>query len=448
MFKRLFPFILGSALYACQPSEIAPIKTPLPACGKSVLMGYADKSSYTTGETIDVYLQSSTDLQCGLGFYDVKGNLVFSSDVSLYKQAIASPQPWEYGFSFSIFSRILLPTTLASGIYFIEGQIPIVVKSPSPADVTVVYPSNTIAAYNPSGGKSLYGFNSTGNIASHIVSFFRPLNDQSELARCNDCLKWFPSLSDFSINYISDADLRDYSSFGASKVLVIAGHSEYWTRAARENFDQYIKSGGNSVLLSGNSMWWHVRYSDNGSQLICYRDSKLDPESNPLMKTIIWKDPTLNLSIVKSIGADFDGGGYGLRADNGWDGYKIVNPASPLLEGLNLKQGDILSAPSDECDGAPIKGFDVNGYPILDNQYNFDKYELIGFDKGTRGGLETYPTFIALRATPTSGIVINMGSNDWCSSSCIGHPVAGNPLKAITKNAIRKLVNGSPVFSN
>ena len=202
------------------------------------------------------------------------------------------------------------------------------------------------------------------------------------------------------------------------------------------------------MLLSGNSMWWQVRYSFDQRQLICYRDAKADPESDPLLKTIRWTESSLDFSIVKSIGGDFDHGGYGLKTDSGWDGYKIANPASPLLEGLNLKRGDIIKVPSEECDGAPIKDFDSEGFPILNNKFNFLKFELIGYDRGTRAGKETYPTFIAMKATPASGIIINMGSTDWCSSTGMGHEKDGHALRTITKNAIQKLITGSPVFSN
>jgi hypothetical protein len=446
---RLLLSVIVFGFYGCHVEDnIAPSKPPLPPCGNSVIEGYTDKSSYFPNEVVNVFLQSSTDLQCGLGFYDSKGKLAFSADVALYQQIANVNQPWKYGYNFSIHSEVAIPRTLPSGVYFIENQIPIIVKSSAPAKVTVVYPFNTISAYNSSGGKSLYGFNSTDYIGSPVVSFLRPLSDRDEHNRCDECLKWLPSLTDISFNYISDLDLDNYSSFAGSKVLVIAGHSEYWTRRARNNFDRFVSSGGHSVLLSGNSMWWQARYSDDRNQLICYRDATADPEPNPLMKTILWTDPQLNFSIVKSIGSDFNGGGYGLRTDNGWNGYKIVNPASPLLEGLNLKRGDIVSVPSDECDGAPIKSFDADGFPILDNTYNFEKLELIGFDKGTRGGVETFPTFIAMRATPTSGVIVNMGASDWCSPTGVGHVTAGYPLKTITRNAIRKLVDGVTVFSD
>ncbi len=53
-------------------------------------------------------------------------------------------------------------------------------------------------------------------------------------------------------------DLEDYSEIAGAKVVVIIGHSEYWTRRARENFDRYVLEGGNALVLSGNTMWWQV----------------------------------------------------------------------------------------------------------------------------------------------------------------------------------------------
>jgi hypothetical protein len=147
-------------------------------------------------------------------------------------------------------------------------------------------------------------------------------------------------------------------------------------------------------------MWWQVRYSADYTNMICYKDALLDPESDPLLKTINWDKDELHYSILSSIGADFSRGGYGLQDDAGWDGFKISTPGSPLLKGLWLKQGDTLSLPSGEYDGAPILGFDANGYPVLDSvQLNFKKIELIGFDKGSRAGKETIGTFIVFQVS-------------------------------------------------
>jgi hypothetical protein len=416
-----------------------------PSCSKNVVEGYTDKTSYFPGEVANVYIQAYQTFQCGLGFYDPSGKLIFSSDVEIFPQTPSVNQPW-LGFNYSIYCEVKIPGTVGSGVYFIENKIPIVIKSVAQANVTVVFPINTINAYNASGGKSLYSFNSSDLISSPVISYLRPIENDDEKARCMECFKWFPSLTGINFRYISDQDLDDYSSLSGTKILIIPGHSEYWTRKARTNFDQFVNSGGNAILLSGNSMWWQVRYSDNRDQLICYKSQTLDPDPELPEKTVRWVDPILQYPIINSIGADFDLGGYGLLADKGWNGYKIANGASPLLEGLGLKRGDIVSLPSKECDGAPQSGFDADGFPILDNTSQFAKLELIGFDRGSRNGVETFPMFIALKPGATSGVIVNMGASDWCSTTGIGN--RNGQAKKITQNAIQKLLSGSSVFSN
>ncbi len=454
LLTRAFLFAFAIAiLQSCKNSEpIRPVTPPvvptLSPCGSAVSYGYTDKVSYFPGDDIEVFLQSSTTLNCGLDFYDIKGSVAFSSNVPLFTQLIWPTEPWANGYNFQFNGKIKLPSSTASGIYYIENKIPFVVKSATPAEITVVYPVNTINAYCNSGGESMYGFNSTNLIASRIVSFLRPLTEPTEEGACSECLKWLPSLPNLKINYVSDLDLNDYTSFQSSKVLLIVGHSEYWTRNARKNFDRFVNAGKNAIVLSGNTMWWQGRYSAKRDALICHRIAQLDPEPDPAMKTILWVDPSLQYSILSSIGADFNHGGYGLKSDNGWDGFKISNPASPLLQGLNVKRGDIISLPTGEYDGAPVISFDAAGFPVLDNGLlKFEKLELIGFDKGSRVGKETIGTFIVFQKTKTSGIIINAGSNSWCSLAGIGSSYSGDQLKKITSNAITKLLVGDPVFS-
>lgn len=436
-------------LQSCRDNDTKPVPVPLPACDKAVLSGYTDKTSYFPGEEVQVYLQSASPFNCALNLFNISGSSVFSSNVSLFHQEIQPDEPSKNGFKFLSNGKIKLPATLASGIYFIEKKIPFIVKSSVAADLTVVYPINTINAYCNTGGKSLYGFNSENNEASSQVSFLRPIESTTEFGECVECLKWLPSLVGYSINYITDVDLNDYTTFKNSKVLLIIGHSEYWTRLGRMHFDQFVNQGKHAIVLSGNTMWWHARYTANKEALICHRDPVKDPEPDPSMKTVTWTDPSLQFSILTSIGADFEHGGYGLHDDYGWDGYKIVNPMSPLLAGLSLKRGDIISLPTGEYDGAPIKGFDNDGYPLLDNDLlKFEKVELIGFDRASRAGKETIPTFIVLQRAKTSGIIVNASSNTWCSGMGIGSPVSGDKIKTITKNAIVRLLSGQTVFSN
>jgi len=419
----------------------APPPVPLPTtpCSPHVVEGFTDKVSYFPGDSVIVYLQTRESVSpCKLDIYDVNGNVVLSVPASLFPQL--SPDTTEAGYGYLPTVKILVPPATASGMYLIENDIPFIVKTRKRVDITIVYPVNTANAYSNSGGKSLYSIDHR----PFLVSFLRPISLQS---RSEYCLKWFSSLHDITVGYVSDVDLDSYSSIELSKIIVIPGHSEYWTRAARLNFDRFVNEGGHALILSGNTMWWQVRYSADYTNMICYKDALLDPESDPLLKTINWDRDELHYSILSSIGADFPHGGYGLKDDAGWDGFKINTPGSPLLKGLGLKKGDTLSLPSGEYDGAPVLAFDANGYPVLDSvQLNFKKIELIGFDKGSRAGKETIGTFIVFQKSASSGIIMNAASYGWCSSDGMGGASAQS-IKTITRNAIDLLLKGESVFS-
>jgi hypothetical protein len=429
---------------SCQPNDEpvpAPAEPALPVpdnkCAPSFKYGYLDKQSFLPGEKVKTYLQSIESVSlCKLTIYDINGNEAFSVGSPLSVQKVSSNDPSVNGFGFNITSQFEIPSTTKSGVYLIEHQIPLIVRNAEATDITVVYPSNTVNAYASTGGKSLYDKYDR----PYAVSFERPLTIQANIAAG---LKWFSTLTQYNINYISDSDLDDYNKIQNTRLLVIAGHSEYWTRKARLNFDRFVDNGKNALILSGNTMWWQVRY--DGNKMVCYKEGDKDPVADVLLKTINWDQSILNYSILGSIGADFPRGGYGLQADIGWDGFKITNPSSPLLEGLNLKKGDVISLPSGEYDGAPIAYFNGEGFPVLDNSLShFYKLELIGFDRGSRGGKETIGTFIVLQKSLLSGIIVNGASYGWCSDVGIGQ---NGQLKAITLNAISKLLNRAPVFS-
>lgn len=432
----LLAFFLEACVYDDFPDfESKPI--PKNDCSPNFDAGYTDKVSYLPGEYIQVFLSGRQTIDlCRLTIYSVQGDSVFSIASSLFRQPLP-PDASVTGFNYSTSTEFRVPE-LKSGIYLIENYIPFIIKSRHPVDVLVLYPSNTANAYCESGGLSLY----SAKNRPFKVSFQRPIPLQEMSV---SCLTWFTSLQNIKIGYIADSDMENFQNISQAKILTIAGHSEYWTRQARLNFDRFVNEGGHALILSGNTMWWQVRYEDNQRKLVCYK-SEDDPIDDPLMKTITWNQPSLQFPIVSSIGADFQYGGYGLRPDAGWNGYKVVSPQSPLLEGLNLKKGDIISLPTLEYDGAPLTGFDAEGIPIIDKDLlNFEKIELIAFDKGFRGQ-ETVGTFILFKRNPNSGLIINTGSSNWCSGSGMGG-TSGAVIKKITLNAITKLLLGAPVFS-
>ena len=440
-------FALCAALVGCYPEvKVDPIlvdpepELPSLACSPFIATGYTDKVSYFPGEKVQVFFDAKQAVNlCRLDIYSINGDVVLSLGSEVPLSPVLPQDASENGFGFLPGAEFEMPE-FKSGVYLVENKIPFIVKTREAVDVIVIYAANTANAYADSGGKSLY----SSNDRPTVVSFRRPVPLQT-LSQV--CLKWFTSVQDLTFGYVADADMDFFESIQFAKVLVIAGHSEYWTREARRNFDRFVDSGGNALILSGNTMWWQVRYSDDRTQMYCYKDVNLDPISDPLFKTIEWSTPSLEYSILSSVGAHFPLGGYGKRNDQGWNGYKIVNPSSPLFEGLTLEKGDIISLPSLEYDGAPLSGYDEEGYPILDRAaLGFEKIELLGFDKGFRV-TETTATFIVFRKSSNSGLVINTGTTDWCSTGGMGGS-SGQAVKVITRNALVKLVDGDAVFTD
>ncbi|HEY9008207.1 MAG TPA: N,N-dimethylformamidase beta subunit family domain-containing protein [Ohtaekwangia sp.] len=403
--------------------------------------GYTNHLSVYPGDSITLYLNAyQTTPGYTIKLYTLQGQEVLQCQATVSPQLSDSKNTYEDGFGYKRTTTVYLPPTLKSGVYLWENKIPMIVKS-STAKIIVLYPSNTENAYCNSGGKSLYSFNSSDKAASPIVSFLRPMSIEPHSM---EFLRWMEQQDFQNVGYITDMDMDEYREIKRASLLIITGHSEYWTLQARKNFDRFVGDGKNVLVLSGNTMWWQVRYSKDRNQLICYKNADKDPIKSTKLKTINWNEITLNYPILRSLGTDFTLAGYGRKADKGWDGYKVIASRSPLLEGTKLKDGDILSCASDELDGAPLSGFE-NGIPIINQEaLGFQKVEIIGYDHVARGGVDGVATWIVFKANRSSGIVINTASTDWCSR----HGIGSNPdIQTITRTMITRLLNHEYVFS-
>lgn len=405
-----------------------------------VIDGYTNRQSAFPGDSLELYLNARTaTTNYALKLYDLSGKEVMRLTSDVFPQSQPGSKAYEEGFRYRLTKKFKVPD-VPSGIYLWENQIPIIIKTRH-AKITVVFPSNTNNAYCNSGGKSLYGFNSSENKGAQKVSFLRPMS----LPRHSEAFfRWIQKQSFSDVGYVSDLDLDDYQSIRRSNLLIVAGHSEYWTLQGRKNFDRFVNDGKSAMILSGNTMWWQVRYNKTQDQLICYRTDKDDPVKIAKLKTINWFEPSLGYPIYTSTGTDFQNAGYGLKQDNGWDGYKIVSN-SPLLTGTTLRVNEILSLPSDETDGAPLLSIQ-DGIPVLDRQkLHFEKIELVGYDHVAWRGKAGIATWIVFKPGNTSGTVINTASTDWCSARGIG---SSEDIRQITRNMITKLLNGENVFSD
>lgn len=403
--------------------------------------GYMDKFGYCPGDSASVYINASENFKLQLRLLSFGNTAVDTVEVNVDKQSAKGSKPYANGFGYRVSFRYKVPK-LKSGIYTWENsRIFFIVKEPSrKADIVVLYPYNTSQAYCAAGGKCFYGKFSTDKQASPRLSFLRPLTSPAEANFTEGFNRWIMNTK-YNYRYISDVDMEDYHELERSKILVVIGHSEYWTRKARENFDRFVGSGRDAVILSGNTMWYQVRYNKEKTQIICYKTAH-DSVSDPLLVTTSWDQASLHYPVTKSIGCEFSG--YGLKPDKGWNGYKIAAAASPLLEGTKLKRGDILPCVSQEIDAAPVKEWDTEGFPVIDaHAMKARKAEIIGFDWGSRGDKAALHTFFVFQRTRRSGRIINVGSTNWCTSVSF----ANSSIRTITENMFNLLLERKNIFS-
>lgn len=296
------------------------------------IVGFADHVSANRGEPVTLYIRSATDYAVEvyrLGWYD-KGASAATFVVALTKvpvpivpQPVAQTDPTTGLVSAANWSPgpTLDTRDWIAGLYLCklladdgtQSYIPLVVRDDTVAcDVLFVHASNTDQAYNAWGGRSLYEFNSsgpptaTGTVRAAKVSFDRPYDDNSGSGR--NILKWELNMvrwlerEGFSVGYAAESDVHaNPGGFDArARAIVMAGHSEYWSRAMRDGLEGARDRGRGLGFFTGDTGAWAVRFEESplgaNRVLVCYKDAVRDPVAaqDPASATTLWSNPPLN----------------------------------------------------------------------------------------------------------------------------------------------------------
>ena len=115
-----------------------------------------------------------------------------------------------------------------------------------------------------------FGVNMPWPVAGPDVLFSRSSVGYSHLMRAERFAHSWLTEAGYDYDVVTDYDLHsDPAMLQDYKVLVINGHSEYWSVDAYEGVDKFLRQGGNVVAMSGNTMFWRVTYDDDGSVMEC-----------------------------------------------------------------------------------------------------------------------------------------------------------------------------------
>jgi hypothetical protein len=167
----------------------------------------------------------------------------------------------------------------------------------------------------------------------------------------------------YDFDYITDHDLDvDPDALALYGVVVLVGHSEYWSGPQRDRVEAFVDGGGRLAIFSGNTAFWRVRWEDDGRTLICHKWQGETAESvAPADATHLWSHPMFGRPEAEITGLSFIFGGYhrlGLCAARGQGGYTVYRPDHWALEGADLFWGDVFG------DEVPLLGYENDGCVI------------------------------------------------------------------------------------
>jgi hypothetical protein len=317
----------------------------LPRAMPGAIEGYASQVSVVAGNELDLHVSTGPPARYRVevyrvGWYAGAGarRVACSPACGTDEPGTAQPAPpfdTSTGYlnaGWPITDRLAVGPGWTSGYYLAElvltdgpdaGQgswIPFIVRErPTQAsDVLVQAPVNTWQAYNDWGGRSLY-FNFNGAGDNH-VSFDRPYDektmktadgpatDNANLPQVSEFpLVRFLERRGYDVSYTTDVDTdANPGELLRHRLVMIAGHDEYWTKGIRDALEHARDLGTDLAFLGANTGFWQIRYEDGRRTVVEYRKAGRDPEPDPALKTVMFRNlvpprPECELLGVQSI---------------------------------------------------------------------------------------------------------------------------------------------------
>lgn len=364
------------------------------AYGDAAAQGYLSRASVGPGEGVTLQIASgapSVDVDWyRLGWYGGTGGRLVRHDSGIRPGPLLRPAPdpatglVEAGWGPSL--ELQPGPDWTSGMYVAvlraqqgdAGYVPFVVRpraatapsgaadqaqaaspaeGPAPADapapVLFVHAATTWQAYNGWGGKSLYNYNSSGitmpvgTTRAVTVSFDRPY-----LLQQGAGLLFFWELQFVrwqerhrrDVEYIADVDLVLHPELlTGRRMLVFAGHHEYWSRGMREAVEAAIAGGTSVLFLSANEMYQQVRFEDSNlgttRRVTCYKSAAADPlaSSDPRLVSVPWRAAPLREPEATVVGQMY---AHVVETPADW---RVERADHWLYQGTGLHDGDRLT---------------------------------------------------------------------------------------------------------
>jgi hypothetical protein len=403
--------------------------------------GYPSSTSVSPGSSIGFHLSSDAPGSTSLTVERV-GTTAVSAAVSATLSTRTPPavNPWE-GFGWPVAATLVIPPAWPGGLYVLragtQDVLSFVVRQATPGTTSKVLlhiPFLTHAAYNPAGGKSLYGFNSGGeHLRASKVSLHRTWDyGPPGLGPEATLIRWLEA-EGISLEYCSSVDLHTNADLLASyECLVLAGHDEYWTKRMRDQAERFVGNGGNMIVLSGNTCYRAVRLETSNRRVVFHKYAGSDATPNGEEATVAWAEPPVNRPQNTLLGVGFTEGAFG-----GPDtAYTVRYPSHWAFAGLSSPAST--SAFMDYETDAAAYVIEPEGYPRVTGEEGTPLCFTVLADADLRawGGK---PGRATMGVYSRNGTVFNAATTDWMQA------LGSDPVVTqVTRNVFARLKRRVP----
>ncbi len=190
----------------------------------------------------------------------------------------------------------------------------------------------------------------------HVLYGDKQRTAYSHLARADRFLHIWLERSGYAFDVVSDLDLHQHPDvLQGYQTVFINGHSEYWSIPMLEGLRKYLEEqDGNVVCLSGNSLFWRVSFSDDGSIIECRKVDAPGRQMPSHMRGECWHAQ--------------DGLRGGLLTECGYPGWELIGLATMAFNN-----------PSEPSDFGPFRVEQPNHFLFhRPNRLNFRRGDPIG----------------------------------------------------------------------
>lgn len=446
--------------------------------------GYPNQASVAPGERLMLHV--STDApRFRVRFYRWGDGFVPMRVSPWLEGEHAGPQPadrdWRWpGYEFVIppdwpsavyIAQLQESNTVAPGPRFDAPAALFVVRGDGRAGLLYKLPLATYHAYNRTGGSCFYvdpprspnppGSKVTlqrpgGGIGGDTwgaVDYYDSTSPRQTFAHWDaPFIRWLIRAG-YAPEFCTDIDIhRDPWLCHRYRLLLQAGHDEYWSEAMRDRVEGFIARGGNAAFFGANVCGWRVHIVDDGTAMVCHQGGPYGALDR------WWSRPGAHHPEDSLTGVSYRHGGGWWDGPRQTGGYVVQRPDHWVFAGTGLRAGEAFGQDTSpplvgyECDGAPLDGFDAaTGRALLSRHAArcgtpADFHPLAVAPLGA--GWQEFPAREAHASTrdlhaatmgvyARNGTVFTAGTTDWAQVLANGGDAR---VERITRNVIGRLL--------